>query len=96
MEESSTPSLTVPEALSKYNTSFAGLTSEETLKRQDEYGKNDVEEKKKLLFPKVLMIMWNPFTWAIVIACVSVNLVHTHSLSSTPFLVFPPTFSLLR
>ncbi|WP_457751670.1 plasma-membrane proton-efflux P-type ATPase [Thermococcus sp.] len=61
---------TVDEVLRLLKTSKSGLTSEEAKKRLEEYGPNEIPEKKVNPIIKFLSYFWGPIPWMIEIAAV--------------------------
>jgi H+-transporting ATPase len=56
--------------LDELNSTREGLSSDEALKRLDEYGFNEISEKKKNPIVKFLKYFWGPIPWMIEIAIV--------------------------
>jgi len=63
-------SASVEELYKDLDTSRKGLTSEEAKKRLDEYGYNEIEEKKVSPLVKFLSYFWGPIPWMIEIAAI--------------------------
>ena len=63
--------MSAEQALEKFGTSMSGLSSAEIAPRQAKYGKNALEEDKKNPVLQFLKLMWNPLSWAMEVACVS-------------------------
>lgn len=70
--------MSTEQALAKFGTSWEGLPSGEVAPRQAKYGKNALEEEKKNPILQFLGSMWNPLSWAMEIACVSLFIILRH------------------
>ena len=57
--------LPIPELMNKLDSSADGLTQAEAKKRLDQYGPNEIEEKKTNMFLKFLTYFWGPIPWMI-------------------------------
>jgi H+-transporting ATPase len=68
--------LSVPDTLDKLSTSGKGLTREEVEKRLDEYGYNEITEKKVNPVVKFFGYFWGPIPWMIEIAAAISALIH--------------------
>jgi len=55
----------MPELMKKLGSSQDGLTQAEAKKRLDQYGPNEIEEKKTNMFLKFLTYFWGPIPWMI-------------------------------
>ncbi|MFH0924065.1 MAG: HAD-IC family P-type ATPase [bacterium] len=62
--------ITIDELLSKLHSSSQGLSSSEVKKRLQEYGYNEIKEKKKNPLLKFLTYFWGPIPWMIEIAAI--------------------------
>ena len=58
-------SLPMPELMKKLGASADGLTQAEAVKRQAQYGPNQIEEKKTNEYLKFLSYFWGPIPWMI-------------------------------
>jgi H+-transporting ATPase len=58
-------SLPMPELMTKLGSSLDGLGQAEAQKRLDQYGPNEIEEKKTNPFLKFLTYFWGPIPWMI-------------------------------
>jgi H+-transporting ATPase len=58
-------SLPMPELVKKLGSSADGLTQAEAVKRQAQYGPNQIEEKKTNEYLKFLSYFWGPIPWMI-------------------------------
>jgi len=58
-------SISMPELMKKLGSSQDGLTQAEAKKRLNQYGPNEIEEKKTNLFLKFLSYFWGPIPWMI-------------------------------
>jgi H+-transporting ATPase len=58
-------SLPMPELMKKLGASADGLTQAEAVKRQAQYGPNQIEEKKTNEYLKFLTYFWGPIPWMI-------------------------------
>ncbi|MBS1518189.1 MAG: plasma-membrane proton-efflux P-type ATPase [Bacteroidetes bacterium] len=58
-------SLPVEDVEKKLNTSRNGLSQDEASKRLEQYGPNEIQEKKTNLFLKFLSYFWGPIPWMI-------------------------------
>lgn len=58
-------SLPMPELEKQLDSSPAGLTQAEAMKRLAKYGPNDIEEKKTNMYLKFLSYFWGPIPWMI-------------------------------
>ncbi|MCB2154482.1 plasma-membrane proton-efflux P-type ATPase [bacterium] len=74
MNESTTQndmkSLPMQELMKKLDTSPAGLTQEEAKKRLEQYGPNELVEKKENPLLKFLSYFWGPIPWMIEVAVI--------------------------
>lgn len=57
--------ISIEDFLEKFKTSKEGLTEKEVNKRREEYGFNEIEEKKLNPFLKFLQYFWGPIPWMI-------------------------------
>ena len=62
--------LPMPELMKKLDSSADGLTQAEAKKRLDQYGPNEIEEKKTNMFLKFLSYFWGPIPWMIEVAVI--------------------------
>ena len=60
----------IEELFSELNSSEAGLDGQEVTKRLDEYGRNEITEKKAHPLIKFLKNFWSPIPWMIEIAAI--------------------------
>ena len=65
--------MTTEQAFEKFKTSWEGLHTAEIAPRQAQYGKNALEEEKKNPILQFFSTMWNPLSWAMEIAAVSLH-----------------------
>jgi len=63
-------SMPLEELNKKLNSSADGLSQKEAKKRLDQYGPNELEEKKENLLLKFLSYFWGPIPWMIEIAVI--------------------------
>ncbi|WP_291859523.1 plasma-membrane proton-efflux P-type ATPase [Marinilabilia sp.] len=63
-------SIPMPELMKKLDSSHDGLTQVDAKKRLDQYGPNEIEEKKTNMFLKFLTYFWGPIPWMIEIAVI--------------------------
>ncbi|MCD4783727.1 MAG: plasma-membrane proton-efflux P-type ATPase [Candidatus Eremiobacteraeota bacterium] len=63
-------SASVEELYQELSTSEKGLTSDEVKQRLEQYGYNEIEEKKESLLLKFLSYFWGPIPWMIEIAAI--------------------------
>ncbi len=63
-------SIPMPDLLKKLGSTNDGLTQAEAKKRLDQYGPNEIEEKKTNMFLKFLSYFWGPIPWMIEIAVI--------------------------
>ena len=63
-------SLPMPELEKKLESSAAGLTQAEAAKRLNQYGRNEIEEKKTNMYLKFLSYFWGPIPWMIEVAVI--------------------------
>ncbi len=68
--------LSVPDTLDKLSASAEGLTREEVEKRLEEYGYNEITEKKVNPLVKFLIYFWGPIPWMIEIAAILSAVIH--------------------
>lgn len=68
--------LSVPDTLDKLSASADGLTREEVEKRLEEYGYNEITEKKVNPLVKFLGYFWGPIPWMIEIAAILSAVIH--------------------
>jgi H+-transporting ATPase len=64
-DKNSLKSLPMPELMKKLGASADGLTQAEAVKRQAQYGPNQIEEKKTNEYLKFLSYFWGPIPWMI-------------------------------
>ena len=62
--------LAMPELMNKLGASADGLTQAEAVKRQTQYGPNQIEEKKTNEYLKFLSYFWGPIPWMIEVAVI--------------------------
>ena len=62
--------LPVTELLARLSTTESGLSSSEAVKRLQQYGPNDIVEKKRSAILAVLLYFWGPIPWMIEAAAV--------------------------
>ena len=62
--------LAMPELMKKLGASADGLTQAEAVKRQAQYGPNQIEEKKANEYLKFLSYFWGPIPWMIEVAVI--------------------------
>ncbi len=63
-------SMPMPELQAKLGSTPGGLSAEEAKKRLEQYGPNELEEKKVNAFLKFLTYFWGPIPWMIEIAVI--------------------------
>lgn len=63
-------SLSIFELIQKLNSSLDGLSQEEVLKRQKQYGLNELKEKKSHSILKFFSYFWGPIPWMIELALI--------------------------
>jgi H+-transporting ATPase len=63
-------SMPLPEVEKKLGSSTDGLSQAEAEKRLDQYGPNEIEEKKTNLLQKFLSYFWGPIPWMIEVAVI--------------------------
>ena len=68
--------LSVSDTLGKLSTSAGGLTGEEAEKRLEEYGYNEIAEKKVNPVLKLFSYFWGPIPWMIEIAAIISAVIH--------------------
>ena len=74
--------LPITELLAKLSTSRDGLSSSEATKRLQQYGRNEIEEKKHSRFVAFLRYFWGPIPWMIeAAAIISALIQHWDDLS---------------
>jgi H+-transporting ATPase len=66
----------IDELFQKLSSSIEGLSSSEAKERLQQYGYNEIAEKKKSLILKLLSYFWGPIPWMIEIAAVLSAVVH--------------------
>jgi H+-transporting ATPase len=64
-DNNSLKTLAMPELMKKLGASADGLTQAEAVKRQAQYGPNQIEEKKTNEYLKFLSYFWGPIPWMI-------------------------------
>ncbi|MEJ2183056.1 MAG: plasma-membrane proton-efflux P-type ATPase [Nitrospirota bacterium] len=64
------------ELLKKLSSSEKGLSTAEAQKRLQQYGHNEISEKKKSAFLKLLSYFWGPIPWMIEVAAILSAVVH--------------------
>jgi H+-transporting ATPase len=64
-DKNSLKTLAMPELMKKLGTTADGLTQAEAVKRQAQYGPNQLEEKKTNEYLKFLSYFWGPIPWMI-------------------------------
>jgi H+-transporting ATPase len=64
-DENSLKTLAMPELMKKLGASADGLTQAEAVKRQAQYGPNQLEEKKTNEYLKFFSYFWGPIPWMI-------------------------------
>ena len=64
------PELPIPDLLEKLSTSRDGLSSSEAQKRLQQYGRNEISEKKQSRLIAFLRYFWGPIPWMIEAAAV--------------------------
>ena len=69
-DKDSLKTLAMPELMKKLSASADGLTQAEAVKRQAQYGPNQIEEKKTNEYLKFLSYFWGPIPWMIEIAVI--------------------------
>jgi H+-transporting ATPase len=69
-DTNSLKTLAMPELMKKLGASVDGLTQAEAVKRQAQYGPNQLEEKKTNEYLKFLSYFWGPIPWMIEIAVI--------------------------
>jgi H+-transporting ATPase len=69
-DKDSLKTLAMPELMKKLGASADGLTQAEAVKRQAQYGPNQIEEKKTNEFLKFLSYFWGPIPWMIEVAVI--------------------------
>jgi len=68
--------LSVSDTFDKLSTSAGGLTREEVEKRLEEYGYNEIAEKKVNPVLKLFSYFWGPIPWMIEIAAALSAVIH--------------------
>ena len=75
-------SLSVPALLEKLSTSPDGLSSSEAARRLQQYGRNEIVEKKRSRFVALALYFWGPIPWMIeAAAAISAVIQHWDDLS---------------
>ena len=69
-EQSGYADLPVPDLLKKLGTSREGLSSSEAARRLEEYGRNEIVEKRRSRIAAFLRYFWGPIPWMIEAAAV--------------------------
>jgi H+-transporting ATPase len=66
----------IKELFQKLSSSTKGLSSSEAKERLQQYGYNEITEKKKSLILKLLSYFWGPIPWMIEVAAILSAVVH--------------------
>jgi len=69
-EETGNAEEKVEEICKKYNTSTKGLSASEAASRLQQYGTNELQEKKQNPVLRFLSFLWNPLSWAMEVAAI--------------------------